>query len=180
MPRPTKIDRLPEEIRALIGRLRGDGRTIDEILAKLEELDVEVARSTMGRHVQELDRIAEEIRRSRAVAEAIVERFGEQPDNKTARLNIELAHSLVMKCMLGEDGSIVNLDPQEAMFVATSLQKLAQASKSDTERTLKITKEVTKKAADVAEDAAKEAGLSAERAAELRRKVLGVKTAGSA
>lgn len=180
MPRPSKIDRLPKEVRELIGRLRADGRTIDEILAKLEELDVDVARSTMGRHIQELDKIADEIRKSRAVAEAIVERFGEAPDSKTARLNIELAHSLVMKCMVGEDGAIVPLDPQEAMFVATSLQKLAQAAKSDSERVIRITKEVTKKAADVAEDAAKEAGLTAERAAELRRKVLGVKTAGSA
>jgi len=55
MARPSSIERLPAELRELIGHLRERGRTIDEILAKLAELDVDVSRSALGRHVQHLD-----------------------------------------------------------------------------------------------------------------------------
>ena len=40
MARPSKIDRLPQELRDAIGDLRRQGRTIDEILAHLRSLGV--------------------------------------------------------------------------------------------------------------------------------------------
>jgi DNA-binding transcriptional ArsR family regulator len=181
MPRPSSIDRQPPEIRELIGKLRQDGRTIDEILEKLRELQSDVSRSALGRHVKQLDAIGEEIRRSRAAADAIVQRFGDAPESRTARLNIELMHSLLMKLLVGEDGGVVKLEPQEAFFVSTSLQKLAQASKSDVDREVIIRKDL---AARLDKDLAKvetearaagEQGLSAERIAQLRREFLGVK-----
>ena len=49
MARPSTIDRLPDAIKALIGKLRGSGRTIDEIRDKLLELEVSIPRSTLGR-----------------------------------------------------------------------------------------------------------------------------------
>ena len=138
MARPTTISRQAPEIRELIGRLREQGRTIDEILAKLRELDVDVSRSALGRHVKQLDAIGEELRRSRAIAEAMVQRFGDAPESKTARLNIELMHGLLMKLMVGEDGGTVTLEPQDAYFAATALQRLAMASKADVDREVKI------------------------------------------
>lgn len=181
MPRPSSIDRLPPEIREQIGRLRQGGRTIDEILAKLRELDVDVSRSALGRHVKQLDAIGEELRRSRAIAEQLVARLGDAPESRTARLNIELMHSLVLKCLVGEDGDAVQLDGKEAMFIATALQKLAQASKQDVEREAKIRDEVKREAAKSLDGAVEEAkragepGLSSERIAQLRRDFLGVR-----
>ena len=55
MPRRSTIKRLPKAIQERIGELREAGRTIDEILAKLAELDVEVSRSALGRHVKALE-----------------------------------------------------------------------------------------------------------------------------
>jgi len=55
MARMSTVDRLPPEVRELIERLRGNGRTIDEILAKLRDLDAEVSRSALGRHIKLLD-----------------------------------------------------------------------------------------------------------------------------
>lgn len=134
MARQSSIRRLPAEVRELIADLRERGRTIDEVLDKLRELDVEVSRSALGRHVKQLDAIGAEIRRSRAVAEALVKRYGEAPESRTARLNIELMHAFINKLMITDDGEIVSLDAKEAMFVATALQKLAQASKQDVDR----------------------------------------------
>lgn len=181
MPRPSTIDRLPPEIREEIGRLRTRGRTIDEILGKLRELDVDVSRSALGRHVKQLDQIGEELRRSRAIAEQLVERLGDAPESRTARLNIELMHSLVLKCLVGEDGAVVELDGKEAMFIATALQKLAQASKQDVEREQKIREavkaEIAARAASTAKDAGSEmkrAGLSAATIEKIETEILGI------
>lgn len=153
MARRSTIDKLPAELRELIGKLRQNGRTIDEILAKLNELSADVSRSALGRHVKQLDAIGEEIRRTRAIADAIVQRFGDAPESRTARLNIELMHGLVMKLMIGEgdDGKPVTLEPQDAYFLGTALQRLSQASKIDVDREVKIRERVK---AEMAEKAA--------------------------
>ncbi|MGZ8371111.1 MAG: phage protein Gp27 family protein, partial [Caulobacteraceae bacterium] len=63
---PSSIDKLPPEVRALIGELREKrGCTIDEIMDKLRELEVDVSRSAVGRHVRKLADIGAEMRRSR-------------------------------------------------------------------------------------------------------------------
>ena len=178
--RPSSIDRLPEEVRAAIGKLRTQGRTIDEILAHLGSLDVEISRSALGRHVKGLASLKERMQHSRDMAIALVDRFGEQPDNKLARLNLELMHSVVMQTItassLDEDGESqpVTFSPEEAMFLARSLQSLASAQKTDSDRTIIAQREALKKAAGAVKDAAGEAGLSAETADFIMKKVLGV------
>jgi hypothetical protein len=185
MGRRSSIARLPAEIREAIGRLRNDGRTIEEILAKLRELNAEVSRSALGRHVKQLDEIAEQLRNSRAVAEALIARFGEEPDNRVARLNIELMHGIVMKLLVTEDGDAGKLDPQETMFVANALNRLAGAQKLDTDRELQIRREMAKEATKKLDQAVKDAGasgekgLSADRIAQLRRDFLGVGRGGA-
>lgn len=176
MARPSTIQRLPAEVREMIGSLRENGRTIDEILAKLRELEVDVSRSALGRHVQQIDAIGKEIRRSREVAEALVKQYGEAPESRTAQLNIELMQGLVTRLMFAEDGELVSFEPKDAMMMATALQKLAQASKQDADRVLLIRKEFTKKLDDAiaAAEEAGEKGLSPERLSELRRGFLGV------
>ena len=142
MPRPSKIDRLDPALRAEIAKLRDSGRTIDEILAKLRELGADVSRSGMGRHVQELDKLGEMLRQSRSVAEALVQRFGEAPESRTARLNVELMHALVMRLVAAQGQADVTLEPKEVMFLADALKSLTTASKADAAVTIAIRKEV--------------------------------------
>lgn len=176
MARPSTIQRLPGELRELISDLRGKGRTIDEILSKLRELDVDVSRSALGRHVKQLDKIGDEIRRSREVAEALVRQYGDAPESRAAKMNIELMHSLVTRLMISEDGERAEFEPREAMQMATALQKLVQASKQDVDRETLVRKEFARKLdeAVAAAEEAGERGLSPERLAELRRGFLGV------
>jgi hypothetical protein len=154
MGRQSSIRRLPPEIRELIGRLRRDGRTIEEIVAKLGELDIATSKSTVGRWTRQLDAIAEEASRNRYLSEALVDRLGEEPDNKVARMNIELMHSVLTRLHFGADGRPVELDPRQVLFMSTALQKLASAQKLDVERTLKLQQAVAEKAADRAVEAA--------------------------
>ena len=94
-------------------------------MAKLNELNVDVSRSAVGRHCKRLESIQASIRQSRTIAEAIVKDYGdEDKENKVARANIEVLHSILFRMMGSEDGEPVTLDAKDAMFLATSLEKL--------------------------------------------------------
>ena len=177
----STIDKLPEEVRALIGRLRQDGRTIDEIMSKLTELDVDVSRSALGRHIKGLAEVGEAMRRSREIATALVGRFGDEPDNRMARLNIEMMHGLVMSTITaavttGDEGEAqpVTLDPEQVMFLSKSLGELARAQKTDTDRMLKLRQELAKDAAKAAETVGKAKGMTAETIQAITHAILGV------
>ena len=104
MARNSSIDRLPSEIREKIGQLRQAGKTIDEILEKLKELDIDVSRSALGRHCKQLEEVSKSIRQSRIVAEALAKNFGDEGENKVSQVNIELMHSLILKMMVNNHG----------------------------------------------------------------------------
>ena len=181
---PSSVDKLPEEIRAQIGKLRVQGRTIDEILSHLQAMDVEISRSALGRHVKGLAALRERMEHSRNMALALVDRFGDQTDNRLQRLNLELMHSVVMQTITAtaddEDGEPrpVTFCPEDAMFLARALKELATAAKTDSDRLIIVKRETRaealREAAGAARDAAGEAGLSDKTADFIMKKVLGV------
>lgn len=178
--RPSSIDRLPKEVRELIGSLRSEGATIDEILAKLSELKAGVSRSALGRHVKTLAEVGERMRRARVMAEALTARFGDQPDNQVARMNMELMHGMVFEVLTAaagaedEEGDPVTLDPKAVKFLSGALKDLASAQKVDADRVLKLREEFAKEAAAKAETVAKQRGMSAETIEAIKHAVLGV------
>jgi hypothetical protein len=146
MARPSKVDRLPPEIRDAIGDLRRRGRTIDEILAHLRAMGVgedEVSRTGLGKAVKKWDALAARLNDSRAAAEAIMSRL-EAPDSddRVARLNIQSLHASLMELMRGEDGEPPQLTPQEAMFVSATIKNLVSAAKVDQSRYFEIKKQL--------------------------------------
>lgn len=178
--RPSTIDVLPDEVKAAIGKLRLQGRTIDEILAHLLQMDVDVSRSALGRHVQKLAAIGERMKLSRDMATALVDRFGEEPDNRLARLNIEMMHSLVLDVMTAqtineETGETVpvQLDAEQVMFLSRSLQSLAGAQKTDADRTFRMRKEIALDAAKAVKAVATADGIGADVAQRLWDAVMG-------
>jgi hypothetical protein len=195
MPRKSTVDRLGPEVRDAIGRLLDEGATLDEILAHLENMSVEVSRSALGRYTQKLAAAGEKLRRSRAVAEALVRRFGDQPESKTARLNIELLHGAILDLFMveddqadadGDDGRKKKQqaglgDPMGAMLLAKALEHLTKASRHDVEfleKAKKLAAEAAKKqAATAAEQMAREKGLSAATIDAIKASILGVKAA---
>lgn len=89
MARLSTIARLPAAMRQLIEQQRRAGRTIEEILAELRARDVQVSKTSLGRHIQLLDastpeghardlaRGLEDLRRIRAGVERIADRLAE-------------------------------------------------------------------------------------------------------
>lgn len=180
MARNSTIARLPEEVRLKITALRDQGKTIDEIMEALDRLDADVSRSALGRHLKKMDQVAERMRKSRQLAEAVGRQFGDAETSQVQRTNVELLHSLLMQVMVGDDDKDdVTLDPKDAMFLATAIEKLSKASKTDLETQIKAAEErarrqAVEQAADKAEAVARKSGLSADFVQEIRSKILGV------
>ena len=189
MSRPSSIDQMPEEIRSEIGRLRTQGCTIDQIVAHLQSYYGKTpSRSALGRHIKGMDALGEKMRRSRQVAEALVQELGDAPESKAARLNVELLHSAILDLnMRSADGELVDPEgaaalagnPEGVMMLAKALDHLAKASKTNIDfiAAAEARAELRAKrgAAAAVEATAKEKGLSADTIAEIKASIFGVK-----
>lgn len=179
MGRPSSVDQLPEEIRERIGQLRGEGHTIDEIMAALGELDAaRISRSALGRHLKSMEAVGRRMRQSREVANALVRELGSEPASRTARLNIELLQSSMLELQLKmADGDV--LDPKAIMELGRAVQALTTASRQDVELVKQIEMRATARAKlEAAEDVAKvgrEQGLSSRTLDAIKARILGVK-----
>jgi hypothetical protein len=175
---PSTIDRLPPEIRDSIAGLRRQGRTIDEIMAHLAALDVDVSRSAVGRHVKSLAEIGEDMRRSETMARFVVEQFGEETDDRVGRANMRILQGALLELITarreGEDGELVSLSAEEAKSISLSLQRLVSAQRMDADRQLKLKAQFAKEAVSAVEEVAKAQGLSRETADAIKSKILGV------
>lgn len=140
--KPSSIDRLPEEVRDAIAALRRQGRTIDEILDHMRQLDVEVSRSALGRHVKSLADIGESLRRAETMAKFVVERFGEETDERVGRANMRILQGALLEILtedrIGDDGQPVTLSAKEAKEISLALQRLVTSQRQDAERQLKM------------------------------------------
>jgi hypothetical protein len=187
MARPSTIARLPSEIREAIGRLRDQGRTLDEILTHLQGMEVTVSRSALGRHVQQMDKVGERLRRSRAISEALVRQLGDAPESQTARLNIEMMHSFLFDFLASaeegaEEGSEAALahvrDPKSVALMAEAVQRLTTASRNNADYVARLEDRAAAKAkagaARAAEAVAREKGLSADTVRAIKASILGV------
>jgi len=163
MPRVSGFKRLPPEVRDLIGNLRERGRTIDEIMDALKALDISVPRSTLGDWTKKIDTVAAKMEQSRVMADALVRRFGDAPESKTARLNMQMMHTALYQVLEqslgGSDGG--NFTPQEAMQLSKALDHITRAAKTDAEFIAKVREEARKETEErmeaALEDAAGEA-----------------------
>lgn len=175
---PSSVDRLPEEVRGEISKLRRQGRTLDEILDHLRQLDIDVpSRSALGRHFKSMAEIGEQMRRSETMAKFIVDKFGEDSDERVGRANMRILQGALLEILteerIGEDGEPVTLSAEEAKSISLSLQRLVTAQSTDAARQLRMRKEFAQTAAAAAEKAAKSQGMTAETITMIRNAVLG-------
>ncbi len=175
MPRQSSVTKLPKEVKDTIARLRENGRTIDEIMLKLKELDVDISRSALGRHIKEFDYLVKNMAMTRDMATALVGKLEEtNGDDRLARANAEMLHGLLFKLLMtNNQEDQFMLDAKEAMFLATTIQKLTDATRIDTERELKLRKEFAAETAKAVGSLAKKQGLSDELITAFKKEILG-------
>jgi hypothetical protein len=129
MGQRSAIERLPPEVRELIGTLcRDHGRTIDEIKAHLRQLEnpVEVSRSALGRYTKKISDQVERFQAERMLAEAMARSVQDQSDSQVARGNVEIMHSMISMALrqMAESGKV---DPGKLMATAVALEKAIAA-----------------------------------------------------
>lgn len=176
--RPSSIDRLDPEIKRMIGELRIEhGWTIDEILARLLELNQPVSRSALARHTKSIEEIGAELRHSRELAKALVDQTEGASEHRLSDLNLELMHSMVLRLVTAtQDGGMVTFEPKDVMFLASSLSSLATTRKNDADRRRKDREEAKKELLAAVSKAAatKGSGLTKATVDEIYHAVLGV------
>lgn len=156
MGRKSTVLKQPPDVREAIGLWHREHKTLDDILDALDETyGVSISRSALHRHVKGLDKTLARIERSRQLAEATVARFGQEPESKAARANIELAHALISEVSAALDGTSGSDEtdadakgekpkPMDAMLLAKAIEHLTKASRQDAEMISKIREQARK------------------------------------
>lgn len=159
MARKGKIDKLPEETRRLLADLRSAGATIDQIHAKLMELEVEISRGTVGRWVKDYDELGEELAEIRAAAEGIMKPIMERGvDDRTARLNVELMQALLFKLSNAARAGMVKITPMDMMFLSRATKDLQSSIKAISDASLVEMKVRQQLRTELLEEAKKKTG----------------------
>lgn len=178
MGKRSKIEQLLPEKRRIVDELIAHPELkLEDIADHLKSVGIDISKSAVHRYKEKIDVVGERIRRSREIATALVDRFGDAPEDKVLQMNIQFLHSAIMDIMsVGKDGEPVQLAPLQAMALSKAVGELARASKTDADRLLKVRKETAEKTVnetDKALKAAKQPGLTKELRDQIRASVLG-------
>lgn len=182
MPRPSSLKSLPPGILAAVNRLLAEETaTLDEIVAKLEELGHPRSRSALGRHSLRIKRVGRRLRQSREITEALAREMGDAAtQGRQGRVMVELARTLVFDMIerltdideaagtVDDDGNprqpVIN--PRDAAFLGKGLAELSRALRYDQDFETKVREAVREEERERAAAAVKKggerAGLSAE------------------
>lgn len=177
MPRPSVIDSLPAEVRGRIDaflRHRDSPITVDQFVTFLrDDLGLDVARSTAGRHMQKWEHAARRVRRVREFAESMSLDLEGGKEDKILRSLAETVAELAMTMMdrVAEDEVV---DPKDLANLGRMVKDLSQGLRHGAERELRLRAEMAKKAEAAVERVAKRRGLSAEAVADLKSEFLGM------
>ncbi|MCP9320119.1 DUF3486 family protein [Acetobacter persici] len=188
MAKASSVDKLPQEIRDEIDRLRANGHSIDEIITALRELDItDISRSSLGRHLHKREKLTAQLVRTKAMAEALAKRTGEGGASQFARANIELLHGIILDLHMEADGEgdatswleTLKGNPKGVEALAKALDHLTRASKTDAEFVKEIEAQTEARMRRQAEKAvnqvAKKQGLSTATVEALMAGMFGVK-----
>lgn len=176
----SSIDTLPEDVRTLLNRRIAAGEfTVDDLTEWLEAEGYPRSRSAIGRHKVKVDKVAERLKESREMAQALAAEVGEDlVSSKQGRMITEIFRNIVWEQMTGRMDDQKDYDPQELFFLAKAIKDVAGANRLDQDYEKKvreqISEEIKKQAADQAETAARSGGASEDQVAFIRARILGI------
>lgn len=187
MPARSAVEKLPPEARAIVeGWLKeflGGRMTLDEVMLRLDAQwsmlapdDAPPSRSSVHRHAQKFEKVAQRIRRSQELTQMFADAAGPQvADGKGIQVMVQAVQSLIYDVLskLEEDET---LDPRAIHDLAKAANHMASAQKLDADRALKIEQEVRKKVAAEVKEELKDSprGISDEVADAVYKRILGV------
>lgn len=165
MGRRSTLASLDVEVSALCHRLIREGRTIEEITDKLNELDAGVSRSAVGRYVKSAREQMRQHQEAQAVAGQWVEQLGENPKGDVGALLAEMLKTVAFQTLAtmapeSDDSTARPTKPMDIMLLAKAIRDLEATSKANIERREKIEKAAIERAAKKAGEVGTRVGLS--------------------
>lgn len=187
MPKRSKFDQLPDQIKEAIGKLWRTRRySLDELLQKIAELDpfgdnvVSISRSGLHRGLVDYEKAAEGIRQAQDFAKMVMDRAGENPEGDIARAVSELLKSHAFKVLMEAAQGQKNFKANELMLLSMALKHVTASDRSMNDLRAKLEAEALEKAkrqvGRALDAAARAKGLSKDTVAAIKADLIGLKT----
>lgn len=170
----STIRRLPDELRKEIDRLLVDGRyTLSDVTNHMRSLGAEVSRSAVARYSQDFERVADDIRLAREMANAIGRELDAAPEGDSGRLVIESLQALLLRARMQLTDGKDEIDVDEFAKLSRAAKDLASALKFNVDTELKV-KQALELASSKVEKVAAASGISAGTIEAIKASILGV------
>lgn len=181
--RPSKIDLLPDSIRAeLHGLLRDKRHTQEDIREAINQLiddaglgdDMQLSRTGLNRYASKMESVGARIRQSREVAEVWTAKLGETPTSDLGKLLQEVVRTLAFETSMSMADSGQPVEPKALNQMALLLQRVEQAAMTSHKREKEIRSAYAAEAATaVSEELRGADGMSEELENRIRNILLG-------
>ncbi|MGP1182451.1 DUF3486 family protein [Serratia sp. CY47280] len=181
--RPSKIDLLPESIRdALHQMLRDKRHTQEEIREAINALidqhelpdDMQLSRTGLNRYASRMEAIGSKIRASREMAEIWAAKLGSAPTSDVGKLLMEFVKTLAFETSMALAETEKTVEPKALGQLALVAQRIEAAQMVSHKREKEIRQAFAEEAAATAEKIVSQAGLSSDKAADIKRQILGI------
>ncbi|MGO3566693.1 MAG: DUF3486 family protein [Serratia grimesii] len=181
--RPSKIDLLPEGIRdALHGMLRDKRHTQEQIREAINELidqhelpdDMQLSRTGLNRYASRMEAIGSKIRASREMAEIWAAKLGTAPTSDVGKLLMEFVKTLAFETSMSLAEKEGTVEPKALGQLALVAQRIEAAQMVSHKREKEIRQAFAEEIAATTEKIVSQAGLSADKAADIKRQILGI------
>ncbi|MEN4234905.1 DUF3486 family protein [Serratia marcescens] len=181
--RPSKVDLLPEAIRdALHQMLRDKRHTQEEIREAINTLidqhelpdDMQLSRTGLNRYASRMEAIGSKIRASREMAEIWAAKLGSAPTSDVGKLLMEFVKTLAFETSMALAETEKTVEPKALGQLALVAQRIEAAQMVSHKREKEIRQAFAEEAAATAEKIVSQAGLSADKAADIKRQILGI------
>lgn len=180
--KPSKVDRLPSEIKGELDEMLRDGRlTQREILEIVNETIAEAGLSDeqqlsiagVCRYATKMESVGARIRQAREVSQQWINKLGAEPKGEVSQILIEVVRTLAFDAAL-DASSGAPAEPKLIKDLAIAVSRLENAAAESHRREASIRREVAAAAASKAEKIAAEAGLKASTVAQIKSEILGI------
>ncbi|WP_102798738.1 DUF3486 family protein [Bowmanella denitrificans] len=181
--KPSKIDQLPEDIKAeLIELLRDRSVTQTYVLEKVNSMiraaglpeEEELSRSGLNRYATQMATVGSKIQEAREVSKQWVDQLGDKPTGEVSKILIEMVRTLAFDQVLKLSESDKVVEPKFIRQLAQGVKDLEEAATKSHKRQQEIRKAFAEEAAAQAEKTASAAGMTAEGVAQIKREILGL------
>lgn len=186
MPRPSNIEKLPEDILDKLRQLLADPRItqmeaterINAILAESGEED-RISKSALNRYAQRMEEVGRKLKEKHEVSKMWIGKFGRLPQGQLGQLIIQMVHGLAFDASVKLSEQDLEAEDMPAMVkmlkdLSTAMERAERATSINADREKSIRKEIAAQAAETVQKSAASTGLNQSTIDQIKKDILGI------